>query len=278
MEIQKEISKELFEACVPSAKMPDRNDSVFRRLGEQFAVAYDKLLMQVVGQEFEDKVSEGALRDAVLRFVCLQAFAMTVRSLDLVLTATGFGIVSTQSMAPASRARVDALLGDCRLQAVECLHGIIRSMTAVEGWGGTRQARQSVGCLFWHIGALRRFTTMDYTADNWQKACGLALTADAFLRRAISAEYMDELLVKERTASLTNADIIVVEKCNVFTGGFISSYEEEKRPSQIQLDAIVGHLEAYVGSYPAYQQSETYKGRHAGRYENRKEDPTFFFV
>ena len=279
MEILTKITKQVFEAFVPAAKMPEHNDSVYGRLAEQFKVVYDRLIQNVVAPSLETELdTEGALQKEVLRYVCLEAFVQSIRSLDLVLTATGFGIVSTASMAPASKVRVDALMEDCRLRAAESLCAIVKSMTGRNGWGDTPQARQSIQCLFWHICCLSQYTTLPYTADNWQKARGLSITADAFLRKAISEEYMEDLLRKMRHATLDNADIIIMQKCNSFTGGFISSYEFEKGPNQNRLDDIVGQLEAYPASYPVYTASETYKARHGERYRNRKEDPTFFFM
>lgn len=279
MEILDKITKQVFEAFVPAAKMPEHNDSVYGRLSEQFKVVYDRLIQNVVAPSLETELdAEGPLQKEVLRYVCLEAFVQSIRSLDLVLTATGFGIVSTASMAPASKSRVDALMEDCRLRAAESLCAIVKSMTGRNGWGDTPQARQSIQCLFWHICCLSQYTTLPYTADNWQKARGLSLTADAFLRKAISEEYMEELLKRMRSATLDNADIIILQKCNSFTGGFISSYEFEKGPNQRRLDDIVEQLENYPASYPVYTASDTYKARHGERYRNRKEDPTFFFM
>lgn len=279
MEIQREITKQVFESYVPAAKMPERNDSVFERLQTQFNTVYQQLLLQVVGEEYESQFDTNELlKGTVVRFVCLQAFVNTIRSLDVVLTATGFGIVSTPSMAPASKNRVDALRDDCRLHATESLHHIVSMLIKTEGWGLTLQARQTVQTLFWSIFHMTQFTWLPYTADSWQQARGRALIADAFLRKAISTEYMDELLQKIRTNALNENDVTVMNMCNTFTGGFISSYDTEKRPNQQQLDNIMQQLETYPDEYPTYVQSETYKARHAERYQNRKEDPTFFFM
>ena len=279
MEILKKITKQVFEAFVPATKMPERNDSVYERLKEQFSAVYDYLIERVVSPSLETELdAEGPLQKEVLGYVCLEAFVRSIRSLDLVLTATGFGIVNTASMAPASRARVDALMDDCRLRAAESLCAIIDKMTILSGWGETAQARQAIQCIFWNICSMKEFTTLPYTADNWQKARGLSITADAFLRKAISDDYMEVLLQKVRRASLDNADIIIIQKCNSFTGGFISGYEFDKTPNQRRLDDIVEHLERYPESYPVYTASETYKARHGERYRNRKEDPTFFFM
>ena len=278
MEIIKEISKEVFENYVPAARMPERSSSVFTRLQEQLEIA-SRQLEDIAGPVIWTYIeSSESLMRAVLRLVCLRAFILSARSLDVVLTATGFGIVSTNSTAPASKARVDALIDDCLLRAAEALDDILGELMRTEGWGTTAHARQAVTCRFWSIGHLRKHPTLRYTAESWQTASGLAIVADGFLRKAISGEYMDELLEKLRTSTLGDADTVIVEKCLSFTGAFISGYEQNRRPNQLMLDDIVGQLETHIQLYPTYQNSETYKGRHAQRYTNKQDDPTFFFM
>lgn len=279
MQIKSAITKEIFESYVPVAKMPERNDSVYNRLVEQFVSVYGQLLKSVIGTSFESAVEDDdSLKTCVLRYVSLQSFAVTARHLDVVLTATGFGIVNTNTMAPASRARVDALIDDCRLRALENLHDIILHLIGVQDWGRTEQAASSVPCLFWHIDHMRKYTVLKRTADNWQDATGWALNADAVLRNTLSTEYMDELLLKTRTNALTNADSIIVDKCLRTIGDFVSNHEFTAKPSQFHLDAIVRQLETYIDFYPTYQNSDIYKGRHAEHYRNRKEDTSFFFM
>ena len=279
MEIKNEVTKEIFESYVPGAKMPERNDSVYNRLKEHFQLSYEQLIHQTIGNDSVAAAeSDTAIKQRILRFVCLHAFITVARSLDLVLTATGFGVVSTNSMTPASKTRVDAFINDCRMEALMAHHGLVEHLVCLEGWGGTFQARVTIQCLFWHINHLRTYTALQVTADSWQSASGLALVADAFLRKAISTEYMDELLDKVRTHSCNNDDQIIIGRCLRFIGGFVSGYEYCKEPNQQQLDAIVDILETFISHYPTYQQSETYKGRHAERYQNKKEDPTFFFM
>ena len=50
------------------------------------------------------------LEQAVTKLVCLRTYAEQIPELDLVLTPTGFGIVSNQNLAPASADRVKNLL------------------------------------------------------------------------------------------------------------------------------------------------------------------------
>lgn len=279
MEILTEITKDVFEKHIPAAKMPERNSSVYNRMQEQFTESYNFLITYIVSAALEASLdSNDSLKRSCIRFVCLNAFIRTCRSLDLVLTATGFGIVSTDSTAPASKTRVDALVEELTINRFLTVDDIIRQLITVSGWGETYESRQYIQTLFYSPRYLQQHTTLPMTSENWKKANGLAITADAFLRRVVSNEYMDALLDRTRKGTLTNDDRIVVDKCNRFTGAFISGYDECKSPNKVQLDAIMEYLETYSSRYPEYEQSEVYHARHAQRYENRKEDPSFFFM
>lgn len=274
------ITKEVFEANVPAAKMPERNSSVFDRLEKMLSVAYETMIRTIVSPDCEASIDDDSeLYTLCQRMVCLDAFVRTCRSLDLVLTATGFGIVSTESTAPASKVRVDALIEEMACERLAVLDKMLPMLAAIDGWGATAQASLQMPTLFCHPQDLRQYTTLPFSSQNWQTAKGRAVTADALLRQEISDEYMDELLAKTRTSTLTNADIIVVEKCNRFTGDFLSHYDVTKGlPNVVMLRLIVHQLESYRDSYPTYCNSKLYARRHAERYKNQKEDPSFFFM
>ena len=275
MEILKVITKEVFEQHVPAAKMPERNTGVLDRLQTEIEMQYGSIVRNIVGTELQGILDEeGVLRQTVIRMVCLGSFMKTMRSLDLVLTATGFGIVSTESTAPASKARVDALYEECGEKLLLATGRLLTELTKKDGWGASDCAAYYIPTLFYRPMLLQR-TTLPLTTANWQKARSMAVTADALLRREISEEYMNELLVKTRTASLNNADIIITDLCNNFTADYISA---DGTPNHFLKQRLVEQLENYPQSYPTYQQSRLYRKRHAERFQNSPEDPTFFFV
>ena len=279
MEITQVITKEVFERYVPAAKMPERNSSVFNRLQQQFVAAYAMMIRTLVSPRCEAVLdTNDRLKNLAIPLVCIDAFVRTCRSLDLVLTATGFGIVSTESTAPASKSRVDALIEELSLQELDLIDEMIQELMAVEGWGQTDQAQMRVPTFFYRPSQMS-LTTLKMTTDNWHRATGLASTASALLRNEISDEYMDELLLKLRTASMGNADTIVAQKCVAFMVDFISMYElNGGRANELLLRQVVHQLETYRDSYPTYTSSTLYARRHAERYKNKKEDPTFFFM
>lgn len=280
MEIKNEITKEVFERFVPVAKTPERNTSVFSRMEDMLETAYSTLVSDVIGDAFAAAAEGvGVLKTEMLRYVCLTAFVKAARSLDLVLTSTGFGIVSTESTAPASASRVNALIADLRLQALLSRERIIEHLIRIEGWGDTRQAAQCIETLFYRPEFMKRRCTLPLSADNWQTVLQRVMEADSLLREEISWEYMDELLQKVRHGAMTNADIVIFEKCTAFMGDFVSNYDSTAgMPSKVIIRQIVEQLESYPSSYPTYKDSKTYKARHAERYENRSDDPSFFFM
>lgn len=278
MDIKTEITKEVFETYVPAAKMPERNTSVFDRLQAAFQTAYRMMIRTLVSPQCETAVDSAEMKALAVPLVCIDAFVRTARSLDLVLTATGFGIVSTDSTAPASRARVDALLEELSIQELDLIDEMIQILMTVEGWGTTEQAQARIATFFYRPQQLK-LAALQLTTANWHLTRGRAVTASAFLRNEISDEYMDELLRKLRSASLENADIIIVQKSTEFIADFISNYERSKGiPNKLMLRHIVHQLECYRDDYPTYCKSRLYAARHAEKYQNKKEDPTFFFM
>ena len=280
MEILQTITKTVFESFVPVAKTPERNTSVYDRISRMLETSYANLISTLVSPAFEERLdNDPILNTETLRIVCLDAFVRSIRSNDLVLTATGFGVVSTESTAPASRSRVDALVEELTVEKLRAVDVMLQQLVTVTGWGDTEQARMQIPTLFYRPMFLKMWTTLPLTSANWQLAQGRAATADALLRDEISEEYMDALLTDLRAGRLSNADIIVMRKCCQFMGDFISNFELTGGcPNKSMLRAIVGQLEAYKDSYPVYTSSLLYARRHAKRYENKKEDPTLFIM
>ena len=284
MEIQEQLTKQVFEKYVPGAKMPERNDSVYNRLKGQFCLSYDRLVETVIGGDrfVTDFESDEANKEQVLRYVAIDTFVGQARSLDLVLTATGFGIVSTDSTAPASQQRVDVLIAQERLELLTVRALITSSLRHLTGWPETIQAQALIRCLLWHPESVWPYVTIRPSVENWQVVTGRLTEAENVIRvKGLGDEYMDELIQKTRAVALDNADIIAADKCKRFMLDFVNRYDADKPVQQVNkylLDTIVSEVESYPDCYPTYKESQLYKARHSERYENKREDPTFFLM
>lgn len=108
-----EIDKNTFERVVPAFKTP--TGEVFKKV-ERF--------VKEAAAEWDSVMVEGAKLSAVIEeklkvAICSRAAYNAMPHLDLVLTPTGFGIVSNQNTAPASKERVGALREQLRIDASE---------------------------------------------------------------------------------------------------------------------------------------------------------------
>ena len=109
-----EITKEDFENAILVAT--SSQSEVFDSVEPHFVEVYERLQQQFLGYAGEAALeSNERLTSAVIRAVCLGAFLEVVRHLDLVLTPTGFGVVANSEVSPASAARVEALVEQCRV-------------------------------------------------------------------------------------------------------------------------------------------------------------------
>ena len=119
------ISKEEFEAAMPAMAYP--TDEVFEKVSPQFSDVYDSMSEDFLGDAGVSEVDGNTqIRHALVCVISLAGVLRIFRSLDLVITPTGFGVVSNQNVAPASSARVNALEADLqRAIGIESKSGLI---------------------------------------------------------------------------------------------------------------------------------------------------------
>lgn len=276
-----EITKEEFEKAVPSAREPS---------GDIFAVMEDAIQTELAHIEEQYLGYTGAvaveagngvlLVQTVKRLACVRAFMNEMRSLDLVLTATGFGVVSTNDTTPASKMRVDALDGQLRRQERLLVGTLLDKLFLVHGWNQQAQRRWHVETVFYKIQQLEEFAGINRPEPkDWDAAVLKILAADAFLRRHIGNAYMDELVEKLTRGGLDEWDAPVVRYLQQDIGACIAGnalLREEIYSRMIQ------QMERSLTHYPTYADGEGYRLNHAKVnnyiYENHAEDGAFHFV
>ena len=279
MVIKTEITKEVFESYVPAAKMPERNSSVFTRLETAFERAYDGLVRSYIGQTYVDSLeTEEKSKENVKALVCIIAFIQSARSLDLVLTSTGFGIVRTDSTAPASQERVDALLRQMRLEQYERIEVLIKDLIAKEGWGATSQASRNISTLFWGISQMQSLTWLEYSADKWLWCIGQTIEADRWIRKTIGDEYANELVSGTRNGNLNATDASAADIALRIMGTLIGNAETNTPPHKSLFDELIRFVEDHAEDIPTYKNSKIYQARHHEGFKNQQEDSTYFFM
>lgn len=81
----------------------------------------------------DDFLSE-AHNDFALKILVAKALADALPSLDLVFTPTGIAVVNTETLAPASKERVERLINSLREQVRKCIPTLIRICNTYPEW------------------------------------------------------------------------------------------------------------------------------------------------
>lgn len=275
--MQLEITKTDFEKAVPAAREP--KGKIFDVMEDAIIYEVAKLESQVLGDVGAQDVEAGT--DAVLvqtvkRLACIRAFLSEMRGLDLVLTATGFGVVSTQDTAPASKQRVDSLDGQLRRQERLLLGTLLDRLFRVDGWNQQPQRQWQVQTLFFNIQQLEQWAGINHPKpEDWDTNYPTVMAADAFLRKHLGNAYMDELIMKMTGHQLGVNDTPIVIMCQQYIGACIAQNNRLKEETYMRL---INRLETDLSFYPTYADGEGYRLNHFKPYENHAEDSAFHFV
>lgn len=178
-------------------------------------LAQQALVNDIIGTTLETLLEEHPTDNKTLlkkcqRVIAVEAFLKSIPEMDLVLTDAGFGVISSQDIAPASKERVANLTMGLQAKLDDAKDDLVRyllSSSTYSDWRGTEQfARLSDGLIltyaeFKDVAVLNAITVKNYP-QNWSgflklnAALNLALMTD--VAAYISPDYADELLEKIR--------------------------------------------------------------------------------
>lgn len=273
MKIQ--ISKDDFEQSILAAT--SSHSEVFESVEKHFKESYLRLSQQILGEVGEAALeTSDDLRAAVIKAVCLDAFLGVVRHLDLVLTPTGFGVVANNEVTPASAARVEALIEQCRIALIVAQDTVMALLTDVPGWGSTLQAKQGIQTVLWSIEGycyLTRQTSM--TSKDWMAKLAAMQEADATLRKLVSDEQMDDIMCLVRGVREGNefegSVRLMLSRCLIMLANdMLSAYSNERA-------RLLRYLDEHLDKFTLYADSSAYKANHFKEFNNEKSRPAFVF-
>ena len=269
-----QISKDDFERSILAAT--SSHTEVFESVEPHFEESYLQIRQQILGEAGEAALETSErLRTAVVRTVCLSAFLSVVRHLDLVLTPTGFGVVANNEVSPASTARVEALIEQCRVAYIKAEGDMLTWLVVTEGWGGSGQAEQCVTLLLFTYQQYTFQAKTEPTSQQWHDKVASLYEADTTLRRLISDEQMDEFLAMERGAKrrtdIAGTAIFKLRRMLVcIADGLLTAYSGER-------GRLLSFLDQHIDQFPIYANSSAYKANHFKEFKNERSRPAFVF-
>lgn len=269
-----EITQAQFELYVPAFRSP--TGDVFGKMTAALGECIDRWGEQVEGDDALDEDTERM----VARAVCLRAAYETIPQLDLVLTPTGFGIVSNQNTAPASRDRVQSLQERLRRSASRAEDACTERLLAA---GRLAHPEVRLRSLLWSAWLMRAYgVKTEQGAEVYEEEReGLQdelLAAELEVKALVSEELYGALVrmqwdgtdVDELHWTLTD-DVRRVLACRMRRAGRESGHMDEAMRSLLDL------VQTHASELPEYDHSRTAEAQRFQRYENKEDDTCFFF-
>lgn len=273
------IFKEDFERSLPVGA--SANEEVFAAVYPAIEAGLNNYYEMLLGESGAQRVESGDENDPLKYYfkllVCLDAFLSVLRQLDLVLTPTGFGIVSNDTISPASKQRVDALEGQLRTALCRARAMTVQLLRSEE-WGVSAQAQNFVRYIYTeHYFFFATPGTGSRSYKDWEAMQRAISEAEEQLRVRFSDEQIDDVLKAYRCKD---------KKDMAEYGGFVQLARDFVDLWAADGDgalhsALFRRMERLVEGSPEtfciYPTTTAYSSAHMLTFSNKKESSAFFF-
>ncbi len=214
----------------------------------------------------------------VATLIAHEALRRAIPHLDLVLTPNGFGVVSNQTVAPASKERVERLIASCRAQRDHSMELLLASLTSRPEW-------QSTGQRAWFNATLLQSPRdcveavhgVDFAGDRWEAFLQLR-DAARVVEAEIAEKWVSAALMTRLRAALS-AYPMVADDVNLALHVRRCVLDElAGKPRNCRaLDRIVNHVRQQPEEYPEWAESSTAALWAPPVFRNTKESKGHFF-
>ena len=132
----------------------------------------DTFVPEAIFAEIAEADSSGPgerFRFPLEKLVACHAYMTAIPSLDLVLTPNGFGIVSNQTVVPASRERVAALIASLESQRDAAIEALILRLSSRSDWQQSEPGKYFSATMFPFLSLCRRLAIREHIWDSYQQ-------------------------------------------------------------------------------------------------------------
>lgn len=210
------------------------------------------------------------------KLIASEALRRAIPSLDLVLTPNGFGVVSNQNIAPASKERVDRLIASLADYRDECIGNLISALGGESQWLTSSQATFFSETLFPDLAIVDSVGNVQ--GCRWDKYLELrpqVIDLEASLAEEwLSPEMMSALRSENLRGDLTEKRSEIVRQVKAQVVGYLRSGSFNSR----RLADIVNYIRLNPEFFSEWHQSETAKLFAPPVFRNKKKASGYFFL
>ena len=218
--------------------------------------------------------TDNPIRIITAKLIASEALRRAIPSLDLVLTPNGFGVVSNQNIAPASKERVDRLIASLADYRDDCIGNLLPALVGASKWLTSLQASFFGETLFPDLAITDQVRG---SGSKWERYLSLrpkilnieASLAEEFFSPELMARLRNEVLRRTHTADLARViNAIRGQVVDLLNGGSIRMRD--------MID-VVNHIRCNPNLFPEWHDSETAKLFAPPIFKNKKEAKGYFF-
>lgn len=197
------------------------------------------------------------------KVLAMDAFLRAVPSLDLVLTPNGFGIVSNNTIAPASRERIDRLLSSLEYNRDFALDNLLRTLLQDADWRTTQQGQ------YW---SQTLFQTPMSLPENLRKSHALAYFQQTHSQLLLIETELADKFISEPTYNRLRQDVhgfALLPLVEMLQGIELQLLQGQPLPYK-QLISLVDYIRTHEDDFPEWQTSKTAELYKSHYFENKK--------
>lgn len=226
----------------------------------------------VYGQLVSDERTEEV--GLIKQIEALDGFLRAIPFLDLVLTPNGFGVVSNQNVAPASKERVANLRAQATIERDMAIEQLFRKLHGYQTWCDSPQGKRIgltvIQSLNVAIECGEDNASFMFFLKNQREMQGV--------QRMIALNFVSEPIMNRLCHNLlyntvTDIERPLIEMVHEF---IIGSLKEEQKKHE-DLDEMVNYIKKNIQDFPEWESSDTALLFNDYSYENEKDSKGFWF-
>lgn len=215
------------------------------------------------------------LKVLTARLVVADALRRAIPSLDIVLSPNGFAVVNTSNLAPASKPRVDRLIGSMLSHRDDCIAALLPGLVGASKWLTSSQADFFGATLFPDLRIVD--AVGGATGSKWDRYLELrpqVIDLEASLAEEwLSPELMSALRSENLRGDLTQQRSEIVRQVKAQVVGYLRSGSFNSR----RLADIVNYIRLNPEFFSEWHKSETAKLFAPPVFRNEKKASGYFF-
>ena len=209
------------------------------------------------------------------RLVVADALRRAIPSLDIVLTPNGFGVVNTSNLAPASKPRVDRLIGSMLSHRDDCIAALLPGLVGASKWLASAQADFFGATLFLDFSLIE--ATGSIQGSKWERYLELRSQVidleSSLAEEWLSPELMSALRSENLRSDLTEKRKEIVRQVKAQVVGYLRSGAFNSR----RLADIVNIIRQDESAFKEWHGSDVAKLFAPPAFRNKKNSAGYFF-